>query len=104
MGKVNDKSLRIQICPKKGISPIYNPILGMGAEVINQLDRRNHHLGTLPETNSLHLRIGHPKTKNIPTIRFQGQFVSFREGDTVILMTIFAGFATRVSMEVIVTS
>ncbi len=36
---------------------------------------------TLPETNSLPLKIGHPRRKfHLPTKHFQVQFVSFREG------------------------
>ena len=39
-------------------------------------------LYTLPEINSSHLKIGHPKRKreSIPSIHFQVQAVSFREG------------------------
>ena len=43
---------------------------------------------TLPETNSSHLKIGQPKRKreSIPTIHFQVQAVSFREGTFFLLV------------------
>ena len=38
---------------------------------------------TFPETNSSHLKIGHPKRKyHLPTIHFQVRTASFREGTT----------------------
>ena len=49
-------------------------------------DSCDGHRYTLPETNSSHLKIGHPKRKlvtSIPTIHVQGRAVSFREGISI---------------------
>ena len=48
-------------------------------------------MGTLPETNSSHLKIGRAPKGNhhIPTIHFQVRFVSFREGKFIQILYMY---------------